>query len=264
MTYPLNTTQDTPFGGLISRSYNGTPIARRTSDGYVNATAMCKANDKRWGNYFQTDRATQYLEALSGSTGIPAHQLFETFETGPNEGRGTWVHPQVAVDLARWISAPFAVWMDGWFLEEVNGRVSQVRDTQLPAPNVLDTVDRSIDLLERLGGIDERAQMLLRDVILNNALNSAGGSAPALAGVEYFTLAETLIELGCPAHKATKLASNIGGQVKNLYREQNGREPKTQPQLVNGAKRKVAIYEPAWLEGIKKDLKETISNFLAA
>lgn len=27
--------------------------------------------------------------------------------------------PQVAVDLARWISAPFAVWMDGWFLESV-------------------------------------------------------------------------------------------------------------------------------------------------
>jgi hypothetical protein len=35
------------------------------------------------------------------------------------EGRngGTFVHPQVAVDLARWISAPFAVWMDGWFLQ---------------------------------------------------------------------------------------------------------------------------------------------------
>jgi len=87
---------------------------------------MCKANDKRWGNYFQTDRATQYLEALSGSTGIPAHQLFETIETGSNDGRGTWVHPQVALDLSRWISAPFAVWMDAAFLE----RMSQLRDTQ--------------------------------------------------------------------------------------------------------------------------------------
>ena len=36
-------------------------------------------------------------------------------ETGRNGG--TWVHPQVAVDLARWTSAHFAVWMDGWFLE---------------------------------------------------------------------------------------------------------------------------------------------------
>ena len=39
------------------------------------------------------------------------------------------------MDLARWISAPFAVWMDGWFLEEVDrSRVSQVRDTQKPLP----------------------------------------------------------------------------------------------------------------------------------
>ena len=31
--------------------------------------------------------------------------------------QGTWVHPRLAVDLARWISPAFAVWMDGWFLE---------------------------------------------------------------------------------------------------------------------------------------------------
>jgi len=84
----------TDHPALVSRSWNGTPISRRTSDGYVNATAMCKANGKRWKDYRESDRCQ-------------------------GQGGGTWVHPQVAVDLARWISAPFAVWMDGWFLESI-------------------------------------------------------------------------------------------------------------------------------------------------
>ncbi len=41
---------------LVSRSWNGTPISRRITDGYVNATAMCKANRKQWSKYRESDR----------------------------------------------------------------------------------------------------------------------------------------------------------------------------------------------------------------
>lgn len=139
-----------------SRSWNGTPISRRTTDGYVNATAMCKANGKQWNDYWRTDRATAYLEALSTETGIPVSGLCLSLKGGSNQG--TWVHAQVAVDLARWISAPFAVWMDGWFLEELaGGRVSQVRDTQvpaLPAPPTEDTQYAVLlaDIYKTVGG----------------------------------------------------------------------------------------------------------------
>ena len=93
---------------LVSRAWNGTPISRRTTDGYVNATAMCKANGKRWTKYRESDRANAYLEALSTEARISVHALIES-RAGGVDGGETWVHPQVAVDLARWISAPFAV-----------------------------------------------------------------------------------------------------------------------------------------------------------
>jgi hypothetical protein len=108
--------------GLISRSWNGTPISRRTTDGYVNATAMCKANGKHWNDYWRLDRATEYLEALSDETGISVSKLCLTMRGSSHQG--TWIHPRVAVDLARWISAPFAVWMDGWFLDELEKRTA--------------------------------------------------------------------------------------------------------------------------------------------
>ena len=103
--------------GLMSRSWNGTPISRRTTDGYVNATAMCKANEKRWSGYRETNGCQLYLDALAQTTEIPVFDLIQS-----RQGDGTWVHPQVAVDLARWISAPFAVWMDNWFIEELKKR----------------------------------------------------------------------------------------------------------------------------------------------
>ena len=65
---------------LVSRSWNGTPITRRTTDGYVNATAMCKANKKRWSDYRESDRCQQYLDALSQTTEIP---VFEQTKASP-------------------------------------------------------------------------------------------------------------------------------------------------------------------------------------
>jgi|TARA_R100000084_G_scaffold22413_2_gene7943 hypothetical protein len=242
---------------LQTRSWNGTPIPRRTTDGYINATAMCKANGKNWSAYRETDRCQGYMDALAHSSEIRGIDLVES--RGGNGG-GTWIHPQLAVDLARWISAPFAVWMDGWFLEQV----SPVRDTQpVLAPTVLDTVDRSINLLERLGGVDERAQMLLRDVVLNTAMKSAGGTAPALEPVKELTLSENLIELGCPSHKATPLAAKIGKEIKGLYRRRNGREPKSQDQLVNGRRCSVALYERDFLDWLKSDFQAFIKEFCA-
>jgi hypothetical protein len=105
---------------LCGRVWNATTIRQRVSDGYVNATAMCRANGKHLPHYRANERTAQYLQALSTSVGIPTYLLIESITTGPNEQRGTWVHPRLAIDLARWISPSFAVRMDGWFLDWIN------------------------------------------------------------------------------------------------------------------------------------------------
>lgn len=105
--------------GIVVRTWNDAPISRRDSDGYADATAMCQANGKLWGHYRELDRTTAYIEALTDATGLPPEQLVISTTTGPNHLRGTWIHSRLAVDLARWISPAFAVWMDGWFLEAV-------------------------------------------------------------------------------------------------------------------------------------------------
>ena len=111
--------------GLDCRVWNGVEIQRRPSDGYVNATAMCKANGKRWPDYMANDRTKAYIAELAAVVGIPTtgmNGLVQTIQGGLPHLQGTWVHPRIAVDLARWISPAFAVWMDGWFLEVMQGQ----------------------------------------------------------------------------------------------------------------------------------------------
>ena len=109
--------------GMESRTWNGVAIQRRPVDGYVNATAMCKSYGRLFADYRRLDRTNQYLQALSRSMGIPIDVLVQQISSGLNELRGTWIHPRIAVDLARWLHPTFAVWMDGWFLESVTQKV---------------------------------------------------------------------------------------------------------------------------------------------
>lgn len=120
-----------PAAGTEERIWQGTAIQRRQADGFVNATAMCKAGRKRWNHYASLDRTQEYMAALANVVaekpcgaavaGIPAtgNGLIHTVQGGTPALQGTWIHPRLAIDLARWISPAFAVWMDGWFLETI-------------------------------------------------------------------------------------------------------------------------------------------------
>lgn len=93
--------------------YQGTAIRYRDSDNYVNATEMCKACDKLWGDYWRQPSHQEFLSELSAKMGIPikgTRGLVESKKGNHHQGGGTWVHRKVAIHLASWLSSEFAVW----------------------------------------------------------------------------------------------------------------------------------------------------------
>lgn len=241
----------------LSRSWNGTPITRRTTDGYVNATAMCKANGKQWNDYWRTDRATEYLEALSAETGIPVSSLCLSMKGGAYQG--TWVHPQVAVDLARWISAPFAVWMDAWFLEGIQTAQQSPAQPVLNPQDSLDLIERSMGLLERLGVMDQRDQLQFGDMVRNVAARGVGGLLlPETPENQELTISDAWLEVtGSPLPRDKGPA--LGKLVASLYRGEFDQEPPTRLQYVDGAPRQVKSYRRGWLLNAVQSLWEQIS-----
>lgn len=107
---------------LVPHTYQASLIHQRAGDGYIDATSMCKAAGKEWSNYRQNATTKAFLVALEGSLGIPRDQIVQSVATGPNEARGTWIHPQVAIHLAQWLSAEFAVRVSEWVLDWMQGR----------------------------------------------------------------------------------------------------------------------------------------------
>ena len=51
----------------------------------------------------------------------------------PNEARDTYIQPRLSIDLALWVSAPFAVYVDGWFLDEVDSQTTTPVSSQTPS-----------------------------------------------------------------------------------------------------------------------------------
>ena len=231
---------------LISRSWNGTPISRRITDGYVNATAMCRANGKQWSKYRESDRCQTYLDALAETSGI---RMFDLIESRQGQGGGTWVHPQVAVDLARWISAPFAVWMDGWFLENVQQAQPAPMETTAPRlreAEVITLVERSIVVFERLGGLDERDQLLFKDIVRSNVLTASSGLLPGAPSDEELTLGDAWLEVFQQVLPRSQFCA-AGKLVARAYRDEFGEEPPRRQQFVDGAPRQVKSYRRSWL-----------------
>ena len=95
---------------------NGYIIESRDEDGYIDVTNLCTAGKKKFNHWNSLSKTTSFLKELSLTTGIPVVELIKK-NTGGNGERHTWVHPQVAINIAQWISPQFDVKVSAWVLE---------------------------------------------------------------------------------------------------------------------------------------------------
>jgi hypothetical protein len=108
---------------LISRKVQDSIIEQRSEDGYINATAMCKAAGKLMADYARLASTKAYLQELASDMGIPITELMQSVQGGDPKLQGTWVHPQVAIHLAQWLSPRFAVQVSKWVHEWMSGKI---------------------------------------------------------------------------------------------------------------------------------------------
>ncbi len=94
---------------------NNVVISSRPIDHYVNATQLCQAGGKKFNDWFRLDTTKELMNELSSDAGIPASLFVEA-----NRGRtskytqGSWIHPDLSIQLAQWISPKFAIQVSKW------------------------------------------------------------------------------------------------------------------------------------------------------
>ena len=107
---------DEPYELVPLELDNGYIIESRDEDGYIDVTNLCTAGKKKFNHWNSLNKTTSFLKELSLTTGIPVVELIKK-NTGGNGERHTWVHPQVAINIAQWISPQFDVKVSAWVLE---------------------------------------------------------------------------------------------------------------------------------------------------
>ena len=94
---------------------NNVSITSRPIDHYVNATQLCQAGGKKFSHWFSLDTTKELIKELSADAVIPASGLVETKRGGNNKSdQGSWIHPDLSIQLAQWISPNFAIQVSKW------------------------------------------------------------------------------------------------------------------------------------------------------
>ncbi|MDY4280588.1 MAG: KilA-N domain-containing protein, partial [[Pasteurella] mairii] len=112
---------------------------------YLNATAIAKHFDKFVKDYLKTAQTQDYIGALArnlsvGNIILTVKDLVIVRQGGIEQG--TWLHPKLAVNFARWLSADFAVWCDLKIEELIK---TQQKTTALLPQNYLQALEALVE-----------------------------------------------------------------------------------------------------------------------
>lgn len=101
--------------------YNGSRITflLEKEDVMINATQMAKPFGKRPIDWLRLPSSQDFITSLCDVRKLHFTQLIETIKGNfrNNRKQGTWMHKDVAIEFARWLSPMFAIWCNDRILE---------------------------------------------------------------------------------------------------------------------------------------------------
>jgi hypothetical protein len=102
----------------MSLTFAGVTIESRTSDNFINATQMCKVGGRKFNDWHRLSNTHELIELVGNQVGgISRRPPIDVVTDGPVKLRGSWIHPDLAVQLAQWISPAFALQVSRWIRE---------------------------------------------------------------------------------------------------------------------------------------------------
>ena len=215
---------------------NGITIDSR-EDGYIDVTNLCKAGGKEFKDWNRLDRTRTFLQVLKSTVGIPTVELIQ-YITGGNGERHTWVHPQVAINIAQWISPEFDVKVSGWIYEVMLTGKVDIKNTKSYRELRAANKDKELKIQYLTKKYVKRQPRLQYDVpnviyILTTLTHKLEGRY-ILGKAENLTNRlsvynktdehEVVYYQGCPDENSMKLAEQMVFHNLEQYREQANRE----------------------------------------
>lgn len=197
-------------------NYNNSPVSFKEIKGavFINATEMAKPFGKRPAEYSRLPTTHALIEALKlrNEPMGKSHTLVETIN-----GKGTWMHEDIALDFAQWLSVDFKIWC--------NDRVKELMRYGVTASDnminqMLDDPDTMITLLTKLK--EERAANKLKSEKIKEQQKVIEVQAPKVAFAQAVSGSNTSCLVGEMATILKQNGLNFGQNRLFAWLRSNG------------------------------------------
>jgi phage antirepressor YoqD-like protein len=128
---------------IIKYEFNDAVVSFEKGDGImVNATEMAKPFGKTCKDWLKTEQSRRMIAAIGERKKIHSSDLVRV--TYGNEG-GTWMHEDVALVFAQWLSPDFYVWCNDRIKELLTTGVSTVSDDDAIIANAISILQKRLE-----------------------------------------------------------------------------------------------------------------------
>lgn len=123
-------------------------------DGFVNATEICKMKNKKFAHWYALDSTNELITVLENKLKLENNSNTKISVVDVKVGgnyKGSWIHPDLVIDLLQWIDKSFAI--------EVSRHIRELCIKQ--NENVIKTNNELIELQKKFKKLERKHNSLL-------------------------------------------------------------------------------------------------------
>lgn len=270
--------------------YNGSPITFQLGEAtMVNATEMAKPFGKLVKDWLKTSSTKAFLNELSTVRNIILTDLVKVKQGGT--AQGTWLHEDVALEFARWLSPSFAIWCNDRIKELMRHGITAMPQTVDAILNDPDTMIRALEALKaEREKVAQASRQIARLEDRNKCYHSENNrlqrlhdkdmklmrqqaplveyAANVLSSESTYTTTQVAKELGMSAQLLNRLLHDFGVQFKQgcqwqlyaMYDQKGYIKTRTHTYTKKDGRIQTML-TTVWTEAGRKFLHETINKF---
>lgn len=146
--------------------YKGSQISFSLGENVMaNATETAKPFGKQPIDWLKTNQSKDYIETFSKLKFISLADLVQVTKGGNNPG--TWMHEDVALEFARWLSPAFAIWCNDRIKELLKTGVTTVSNDDEAIAYAMQVLNKRLEVAKQ-----ERAMLEQQNNLLNNEIKA--------------------------------------------------------------------------------------------
>lgn len=181
-------------------SYEGSNVTfSRGENVMVNATEMAKPFGKAAKTWLKTQQTKDFIKALSEVRKSASSDLVQVIH---GDNGGTWMHEDVAMEFARWLSPKFAIWTNDRIKELMREGVATITDDDDVIAHAMEVLQRRLEAKQQQLQIAEstieqqQLQLGEKQHQIDSLTPMADYTREVLQSTSTYTLTEVAKDLG--------------------------------------------------------------------